>query len=55
MVVSTGFVVLTPTFPNLCSELIYFFVINDVNLQNLQAIAEMSVSTYPSITEDDGG
>lgn len=53
MIVSTGFAVLTPTYPNVCGELVYLLITNEENLQSLQAIAEMSVSTYPGINPDD--
>ncbi|TAE19039.1 MAG: restriction endonuclease subunit S [Bacteroidetes bacterium] len=53
MIVSTGFAVLKPTYEGLCSELFYLWITNDKILQNLQARAEMSVSTYPSIVADD--
>lgn len=53
MVVSTGFLVLKMNYPNLGSELIYLLITSDECLQNFQAIAEMSVSTYPSITPED--
>jgi len=53
MIVSTGFAVLTPVYPNVCAELIYLHITNQENLQNLQAIAEMSVSTYPGINPED--
>jgi type I restriction enzyme S subunit len=53
MIVSTGFAVLQPTHPNLYGELIYLLITNEENLKNLQAIAEMSVSTYPSINPED--
>lgn len=53
MIVSTGFAVLTPTYANVCGELVYLLITNEENLQSLQAIAEMSVSTYPGITPDD--
>jgi type I restriction enzyme S subunit len=53
MVVSTGFAVLHPTYSNLCSELLYLTITKEENLQNLQAKAEMSVSTYPSIKPED--
>lgn len=53
MIVSTGFAVLTPTYPNVCGELVYLLITNEENLLSLQAIAEMSVSTYPGITPDD--
>jgi len=53
MIVSTGFAVLQPTYPNVCGELIYLLVTNEENLKSLQARAEMSVSTYPSINPED--
>jgi type I restriction enzyme S subunit len=53
MIVSTGFAVLTSTYPNVFGELIYLIITNEKNLESLQAIAEMSVSTYPGITPDD--
>lgn len=53
MIVSTGFAVLTPTYPNVCGELVYLLITNEGNLQSLQAIAEMSVSTYPGINPED--
>ena len=53
MIVSTGFAVLKPSYPNVCGELIYLFITNKDNLQSLQARAEMSVSTYPSINPQD--
>lgn len=53
MVVSTGFTVLHTKKTNLSSELIYLTIIQEDNLQNLQAKAEMSVSTYPSIKPED--
>jgi type I restriction enzyme S subunit len=53
MIVSTGFAVLTPTYPNVCGELVYLLITNEENLQSLQAIAEMSVSTYPGINPED--
>ena len=53
MIVSTGFAVLEPSYPDVCGELIYLLLTNEENLQNLQARAEMSVSTYPSINPED--
>lgn len=53
LIVSTGFAVLTPTYPNICGELIYLLITNEENLKSLQARAEMSVSTYPSINPED--
>ena len=53
MIVSTGFAVLTPSYPDVSGELIFLLITNEENLQSLQARAEMSVSTYPSINSDD--
>ncbi|MBK6912652.1 MAG: restriction endonuclease subunit S [Ignavibacteriales bacterium] len=53
MIVSTGFAVLKPTYPNVCGELVYYLITNEDNMQSLQARAEMSVSTYPSINPED--
>ncbi|MBP4141964.1 restriction endonuclease subunit S [Flavobacterium sp. P4023] len=53
MIVSTGFSVLQPKKSDISSELIYLTIIQEDNLQNLQAKAEMSVSTYPSIKPED--
>ena len=53
MIVSTGFAVLKPIYPNVCGELIYLLITNEENLKSLQARAEMSVSTYPSINPED--
>ena len=52
-IVSTGFAVLRTICPNLCSELLYLTITKEENLQNLQALAEMRVSTYPSINPED--
>lgn len=52
-IVSTGFAVLRTTYPNLCSELLYLTITKEENLQTLQALAEMRVSTYPSINPED--
>jgi type I restriction enzyme S subunit len=53
LIVSTGFAVLKTTYPNVCCELIYLLITNEENLKSLQARAEMSVSTYPSINPED--
>lgn len=53
MIVSTGFAVLTPNYPDVCGELVYLVITDDKTLQSLQAIAEMSVSTYPGINPED--
>jgi type I restriction enzyme S subunit len=53
LIVSTGFAVLTPTYPNICGELIYLLITNEENLKSLQAREEMSVSSYPSINPED--
>jgi len=52
-IVSTGFAVLRPCYPHLFSELIYLLITSDEILKILQAKAEMSVSTYPSIKPED--
>lgn len=53
LIVSTGFTVLKPIYPNICGELIYLHLTSNEILESLHARAEMSVSTYPSITSDD--
>lgn len=53
LIVSTGFTVLKPIYPNVCGELIYLHLTSSEILESLHARAEMSVSTYPSITSDD--
>lgn len=53
MIVSTGFAVLENTDPNICSELLYLTITQEDRLKDLQARAEMSVSTYPSINPND--
>jgi type I restriction enzyme S subunit len=53
MIVSTGFAVLKPNYPNVSSELIYLLITQEDILLRLQARAEMSVSTYPSINPED--
>jgi type I restriction enzyme S subunit len=53
MIVSTGFAVLSVSNINLCSEIVYLTITGNDNLSNLQAKAEMSVSTYPSIKPED--
>lgn len=53
MIVSTGFAVLKPIYPNVCGELVYLLITNEENLKSLQSRAEMSVSTYPSINPED--
>lgn len=52
-IVSTGFAVLEKIDSNICSELIYLTITQEDRLKDLQAIAEMSVSTYPSINPND--
>ena len=52
LIVSTGFSVLRTKEMEL-SEVVYQFLISDEITSSLQAKAEMSVSTYPSITIDD--
>jgi type I restriction enzyme S subunit len=53
LIVSTGFAVFRVNALNLFPELIYSFLTDDKTLNYLQVKAEMSVSTYPSITSDD--
>lgn len=53
LIVSTGFSVLRVRNLSVFPELIYSFITDDNILEILQAKAEMSVSTYPSITTDD--
>jgi type I restriction enzyme S subunit len=53
LIVSTGFAVFRMKKSNLSSELIYSFLTDETTITFLQAKAEMSVSTYPSVTSDD--
>ena len=53
MVVSTGFAVLRLKNDTYASELIYQSLIQDSLINDFQAKAEMSVSTYPSIKPED--
>lgn len=53
LVVSTGFAVFRIKDKQLFPELVYTFLTDDKTVEYLQAKAEMSVSTYPSITSDD--
>jgi len=53
MIVSTGFAVLSVKSDQYCAELIYQSLIHDKVVNDLQAKAEMSVSTYPSIKPKD--
>lgn len=53
LIVSTGFAVFRVKKLDLFPELIYSFLTDDKTLNFLQAKAEMSVSTYPSVTSDD--
>lgn len=53
LIVSTGFAVLRVKEPKFSSELIYSFLTDEKTVNFLQAKAEMSVSTYPSVTSDD--
>src|SRR5690606_5074538 len=52
-IVSTGFAVIRMKNANIFPELVYSFLTDERVLAVLQAKAEMSVSTYPSITIDD--
>ncbi|WP_108821196.1 restriction endonuclease subunit S [Dysgonomonas sp. Marseille-P4361] len=53
LIVSTGFAVLRVKSDIVFPELIYSFITDEKTTEFLQAKAEMSVSTYPSITADD--
>lgn len=53
MVVSTGFAVLRIKGDTYASELIYQSLVQEELINDLQAKAEMSVSTYPSIKPED--
>lgn len=53
LIVSTGFCVLRSNIKDIPNEVIYLSIIQEDVLQYLQGKAEMSVSTYPSITSDD--
>ncbi len=53
IIVSTGFAVFRMKNTNLSAEIIYSFLTDEKTITFLQAKAEMSVSTYPSVTSDD--
>ena len=53
LIVSTGFSVFRVKESNFTSELIYSFLTDENTIAYLQAKAEMSVSTYPSVTSND--
>ena len=53
LIVSTGFAVFRVKELNFFPELIYSFLTDEKSVNFLQAKAEMSVSTYPSVTSDD--
>jgi len=53
IIVSTGFAVIRMKNSNLSSELIFSFLTDEKTVSFLQAKAEMSVSTYPSVKSDD--
>jgi len=53
LIVSTGFAVFRVKELKFCPELIYSFLTDEKTVAYLQAKAEMSVSTYPSVTSDD--
>ncbi len=53
LIVSTGFAVFRVKSLNFFPELIFSFLTDENILNYLQAKAEMSVSTYPSVTSDD--
>ena len=51
--VSTGFVVIDCDTKYVNPEFVYYFLIQDYVIEGLQAIAEQSVSAYPSIKPSD--
>lgn len=51
--VSTGFVVIDCDAKYVNPEFVYYFLIQDYVIEGLQAIAEQSVSAYPSIKPSD--
>ncbi|WP_037351773.1 restriction endonuclease subunit S [Sediminibacterium salmoneum] len=53
LIVSTGFAVFRANEQAVFPELVYSFLTDIKTVEYLQAKAEMSVSTYPSITSDD--
>ena len=53
LIVSTGFAVFRVKGLTLFPELVYSFLTDEKTVNFLQAKAEMSVSTYPSVTSDD--
>lgn len=53
LIVSTGFAVFRVKELKLFPELVYSFLTDEKTVNFLQAKAEMSVSTYPSVTSDD--
>lgn len=53
MLVSTGFAVLHSVCPSVSNEYLYILLSKDSVIEQLQAIAEQSVSTYPSIKPSD--
>lgn len=53
LIVSTGFAVFRVKEADIFPELVYSFLTEEKTIAYLQAKAEMSVSTYPSVTSDD--
>lgn len=53
MIASTGFAVLTAKEDSTLSDLLYMFLTQENNLKALEVIANSSVSSYPSINNDD--
>lgn len=53
LIVSTGFAVFRAKEEIVFPELVYSFLTDEKTVKYLQAKAEMSVSTYPSVTSDD--
>lgn len=52
-IVSTGFSVLTTKQQEISAEFIYMLLTSDEILQDINEIAELSVTTYPTISNDD--
>ena len=55
MLVSTGFTVLRSKNDVICNEYLYLLLSTDAIIEQLQQLAEQSVSTYPSIKPSDIG
>lgn len=55
MLVSTGFAVLRSINPAVCNEYIYLTITSETVIEQLQQLAEQSVSTFPAIKPSDLG